>query len=370
MDLPAVDVLIPARNAARTLEAAVRSTLAQTAPNLRVIVIDDGSTDDTPAVLDRLTAQDERVQHLRLPGLGIAAAMNAGLARATAPLVARLDADDLSAPDRHARQLRHLVGNPACVACSGAHIEIDRDGNPTGILHQPGANVLPDPAFLPAREPPLTQPFFMARRAALVAVGGYRPLPVSEDSDLYWRLTALGRLDNLSDILGRYRMHAGSISSASIRHGRQMALWSQLAALSAQRRRAGRPDLPLGATPVAPAPSDADLSDQVAQMARAMALTATEATWLAQAVAAKLMELAGYRPFELTAADVAFVTRHLACDPPQAALPHLAKMRAATAARLLRARRWAEAMELGQGLRAEVCLRAATNRLYWTKRRA
>ncbi|OYU17629.1 MAG: glycosyl transferase [Rhodobacteraceae bacterium PARR1] len=370
MDLPAVDVLIPARNAATTLEAAVRSALAQTAPHLRVIVIDDGSTDATPAVVDRLAAQDPRVQSLRLPGQGIAAAMNAGLALATAPFVARLDADDLSAPDRHARQLRHMVGNPACIACSGAHVEIDATGKETGTIHQPGANILPDPAFLPAQEPPLTQPFFMARRSALMAVGGYRPLPVSEDSDLYWRLTALGRLDTLPDILGRYRMHGGSISSASIQHGRQMALWSQLAALSAQRRRAGRPDLPIGATPPNHRPSAATLSDQVAAMVQDMGLTPPEAAWLAQAVAAKVMELAGYRPFELTAEDVAFVARQLADGRSDATLPHLAKMRAATAARLLRARRWAEAMHLGQGHRVEVVIRAAANRLYWTKRRA
>ncbi len=370
MDLPTVDVLIPARNAAQTLEAAVRSTLAQTAPNLRVIVIDDGSTDDTPALLDRLATHDPRVHSLRLPGRGIAAAMNAGLALATAPFVARLDADDLSAPDRHARQLRHMVGNPICVACSGAHIEIDSTGAETGIIHQPGAHVTPDPAFLPAREAPLTQPFFMARRAALVAVGGYRPLPVSEDSDLYWRLAALGRLDSLPDILGRYRMHGGSISSASIRHGRQMALWSQLAALSAQRRLAGQPDLPLGAVAPSASPPEAELSEQVATMTQDMGLTLAEGAWFAQAVAAKLMELAGYRPFEMTAADVAFVARQLAQAPQDGTPPHLAKMRAATAARLLRARRWAEAMRLGQGHRAEVVIRAALNRLYWTKRKA
>lgn len=364
MDLPAVDVLIPARDAAATLEAAVRSALAQTAPHLRVIVIDDGSRDATPALLDRLTDQHPRVHALRLEGRGIAAAMNAGLALATAPFVARLDADDLSAPDRHARQLRHMVSNPACIACSGAHVEIDAEGHETGYVHRPGPNVLPDAFALPAQEPPLTQPFFMVRRAALVAVGGYRPLPVSEDSDLYWRLAEFGRLDCLPDILGRYRMHGGSISSASIRHGRQMALWSQLAALSAQRRMAGAEDLALSGRLPATAPSEAGLAEQVAEASRLFALTSAETDWLSRAVAAKLMELAGYRPYELTAEDVAYLADHLA------EARHLAPMRAATAARLLRARRWGEAMRLGRGQQAEVWARAALNRLYWTKRKA
>lgn len=364
MDLPAVDVLIPARDAAATLEAAVRSALGQTAPHLRVIVIDDGSRDGTPALLDRLAAQDARVQSLRLDGRGIAAAMNAGLALATAPFVARLDADDMSAPDRHARQLRHMVGNPTCIACSGAHVEMDALGHETGDIHRPGPNVLPDPFALPAQEPPLTQPFFMARRAALLSVGGYRPLPVSEDSDLYWRLAELGRLDCLPDILGRYRMHGGSISSASIRHGRQMALWSQLAALSAQRRLSGAEDLALSGRAAPAQPSEAGLAEQVAEAVARFDLTAAEAEWLSRAVAAKLMELAGYRPYELTAEDVAYLTDRLADTR------HLAPMRAATAARLLRARRWAEAMRLGRGHRAEVWVRAALNRLYWTKRKA
>lgn len=365
MDLPAVDVIIPARNAARTLEAAVRSVLGQSAPHLRVFVVDDGSTDETPALLARLADQDSRVQPVRRAGGGIAQAMNLGLALGSAPFVARLDADDLSAPERHARQLRHLSGHPACVACSGAHEEMDAEGRLTGHVHRAETSEPPDPAWLPAREPPLTQPFFMARRAALVAVGGYRPLPVAEDSDLYWRLAELGRLEVLPAILGRYRMHGASVSSASIAHGRQLALWSQVAALSAQRRKAGRADLPLAAMdPPGPVP-DASLADQVATLAQHFALEAAEAEWLATATAAKLMELAGYRPYELTAEDVRFLSDRLEEGPA-----HLRPMRAATAARLLRARRLAEAMQIGRGQRAEMLARAAANRLYWRKRPA
>jgi glycosyltransferase involved in cell wall biosynthesis len=365
MDLPAVDVIIPARDAARTIEAAVRSVLGQSAPHLRVIVIDDGSTDETPFILARLAEQDARVLPVRRSGLGIAEAMNVGLALTTAPFIARLDADDLSAPDRHARQLRHLVGHPGCVACSGAHEEMDGDGRLTGHIHRVAATDHPDPAWLPAREPPLTQPFFMARRSALLAAGGYRPLPVAEDSDLYWRLAEQGRLEVLPAVLGRYRMHGASISSASISHGRQLALWSQIAALSAQRRQAGRADLPLAELGPPGSVPDDPLADQVATAADRFALEPAEAEWLATATAAKLMELAGYRPYELTLEDVHFLSLRLADAPA-----HLRPMRAATAARLLRARRLAEAMQIGRGHRAEMLARAAANRLYWSKRKA
>lgn len=368
MDLPAVDVLIPARNAAPTIEAAVRSVLAQTAPRLRVIVIDDGSTDDTANRVAALAEADPRVHLLRQAGIGISAAMNAGLAMVTAEFVARLDADDLSAPDRHARQLRHLLAHPATAACSGAHHEIDQAGQPTGHIHRPQAGQGSfDPFHIPAHEAPLTQPFFMARREALLRAGGYRALPVSEDSDLYWRLTAFGRLEMLEDILGCYRMHGGSVSSASIRHGRQMALWSQLAALSAQRRQRDMPDLAFPQD-VARVPSEAALKDQVATAVTDFGLTKDESDWLTAATAAKLMELAGYRPYELQDTDVDFLSDVL-CKTGQNRRD-LSAMRSATAARLLRAARLADALQLGRGHWPEVAARAVLGRLYWTKRRA
>lgn len=368
MDLPPVDVIMPARNAAATIVAAIRSILDQTAPRLRVIVVDDGSHDATADLVTAVAQEDSRVHLLRRKGGGISAAMNAGLAVATAPLVARLDADDLAAPDRHARQIAHFQSDPATVACSGAHREIGATGRATGHVHRPPVEFRSDPFQIPAQEPPLTQPFFMARRAALQAVGGYRALPVSEDSDLYWRLEEIGQLVVLPEVLGCYRMHAGSISSASIRHGRRMALWSQLAALSAQRRRSGQPDLALSGSLWTPEPAgEADLAHLVAGASRRFGLSPGETVWLANASAAKLMELAGYRPFELQPADVAYLAERL-CQGETRRNP-LAAMRAATAARLLRAARLSDALHLGRGHIPEMMARAALGRLYWTKRR-
>lgn len=199
----------------------------------------------------------------------------------------------------------------------------------------------------------------MARRAALLAVGGYRPFPVAEDTDLYWRMMAVGRLDAMPYILGSYRLHSASVSGASVRHGRRLAIWSQLAARSEQRRQAGRD------------PSDAPLAVQVAQLVRRCGLDRAEATWLARAVAAKLVELAGYRPFELDAFDCRFIARSLGGRRPVAEAANASDLRhyrAATAARLLRLGRWPDALTLAKGLWPETLARAAANRLYWTKR--
>lgn len=371
MQFPPVDVVIPARNAARTLGAAIRSVLAQSASDLRVFVVDDGSTDTTPEIVAAIAATDPRVALIRQPPSGIAAAMNAGIAAGRAPFVARLDADDLSAPDRHAHQLAYLLDNPDTVGLSGAHREIGADGRPTGHMNDPTLTPPPDPAWLPAREPALIQPFFMTTRTALAAVGGYRPLPVSEDTDLYWRLTEIGRLHALTQIMGDYRLHAGSISGASIRHGRRLAIFSQLTALSARRRRSARPDLVFRPEEARAEPSPDPLDVQLDRTVRHLGLDAAEAAWLAQAVAAKMVELAGYRPFELEISDCRFVASALTGRTPAAAAANrsdLRRHRAATAARLLRLGRLPDALALARGLWPEMLARAAANRLYWTKR--
>jgi glycosyltransferase involved in cell wall biosynthesis len=369
MPFPPCDVIIPARNAAVTLPAALASALAQTAPDLRVIVVDDGSRDDTAAVARHIAETDPRVTVLRRTGGGIAAAMNAGIAAGDAPFVARLDADDLSAPDRHARQIAHLLSHPDTVAVSGAHHEIRANDTPTGRIHRPALLSRADPARAPAVEHALTQPFLMVRRTALTAIGGYRPFPVSEDSDLYWRLAALGQLVSLPEVMGHYRLHRHSISSASIVNGRLMAICSQLAALSARRRAFGQADIVL---PAFPHWREAiELDPMLSRAAVETGVTPGEMPWLRAAAAGKLMELAGYRPYDIEDGDCTFIARAIDRDarhlqPENRA--DLARMRAATAARLVRDGRWRAARGLAPaGLWPQTLLRAATGRLYWTK---
>lgn len=370
MILRPVDVIIPAYNAEATIASAVSSVLSQTASELIVFIVDDGSTDRTADIVTGLARQDRRVHLERKENGGIVSALNRGLSLGSAEFVARLDADDISAPDRHERQLQYLMAHPDVVAVSGAHHEIDEDGAPTGSVHHPPASLSLDPEWAPAREPQLTQPFMTARRAALEAVRGYRPLQVSEDSDLYWRLAELGRLENLGDVLGSYRMHTGSISGSSVENGRMMALCSQLAALSAVRRSKGRADLTFNSRQAPRWQAFGSLGGMVEAASSDLTLAPAEEGWLRAAVAGKLMELAGYRPYEITPTDCRFIAASLDTSVP---LPggnrrELAKMRAATAARLLRLGRAGDALSLaGPGLWPEVAARAATGRLYWTK---
>ena len=306
MTSPNVDVIIPIYNAASTLEEAVGSIQRQSYSAIRIILVDDGSTDETPNLLAKIAAADSRVIVLRQENSGIVDALNRGRKACDAPLIARHDADDIAAPDRLAKEVAFLENNPDVIAVSGAFRHINAAGKITAeIVRLPPLSDA-NPKWIPAREPYLLHPFLMLRRTALEAVGGYRYVFHAEDADLYWRLQERGRLVNLDDILGDYRLSSDSVSSKSIINGRIQALSSQLAAISAVRRRSNRPDItfPRGAI------QDYRAAVTLTEMVRLAAaqLTADERAHLAIATSEKLRQLSTYRPYELELSDCRFVS--------------------------------------------------------------
>lgn len=304
-----IDVLLPLYNAADTLEQSLESLAAQSFADFRVIAVNDGSIDATGEVLARWAARDPRFTYIDQPNGGIVKALNTGLAAVTAPYLARLDGDDLCLPERFARQHTYLEENSDCVAVGCWVRHIDAVGTPIDGLHQPLDPAEYDMDHVPAIEPYIIHPFLMTRSAAVRDAGGYRNVPHSEDSDLFWRLAERGRLYNLPETLGEYRMHVGSISSASLLNGRIMSVGSQLGAISAQRRRAGRADLKFQSDLISAlrkADSLAAMCEQVAPM-----LDQRERAFLFASAAAKLLELTNYRPYELEPDDCKFVSQAL-----------------------------------------------------------
>ena len=120
--MPAVSVLVPYRDSAATIEEALESVLAQRGVALEILAVDDGSSDDGPARVARMASRDRRVVPLEARGVGIAPALTEALSRARAPLVARMDSDDVSLPDRLARQLEALAAEPG-LAAVGTRVE-------------------------------------------------------------------------------------------------------------------------------------------------------------------------------------------------------------------------------------------------------
>jgi glycosyltransferase involved in cell wall biosynthesis len=372
-----VDVLIPVFNVATTIAASIASIRAQTILDLRIIVVDDGSTDDTADILRALAAADDRITVITQKNAGIVDALNAGLESCTAEFVARHDGDDLADSDRFERQIAYLRAHPDCMAVSGAVRLINGAGQPLGQVVHLGSTTLADLHSYPQREPYLMHPFLMARRAAIVAVGKYRHVFHAEDTDLYWRLQEIGGLTNMPDVLGTYRLHAASITGYGPLNGRISALNSQLAGISALRRRCGREDLAF--------PREALAAYRLAGSLRAIielgcrSLDPEEARKLRVSTCAKLLELASYRPYELDAADCDCIRDILvpALDwMPQASRSICIRMISGTAARLLAAGRLRSAWHLvpprylGHVLARLVFRAVATRAVRWQVREA
>lgn len=298
---PIVDVLLPAYNAARTIEGSLESIRAQTLRDWRVFAVDDGSTDATPDILRRVADRDPRIVVVTTKNGGVVDALNTALDRSTATFVARHDADDLSFPDRFERQLAFMTRRRDVVAVGGNAHHIDEHGVRTGVTTTFKAEVVSDAWYAPSLEPYLLHPFLFARRQAMVEAGGYRYAFHSEDTDLYWRLAERGTLANLTDVLGEYRLHAGSISSRSVLNGRIAAVSAQRAAVSARRRRAGEPDIEFTRSSLERYHAAVELAP-ILEIA-SEGLSPSERRYLSVATAAKMVELAAYRPYRLTAAD-------------------------------------------------------------------
>jgi len=308
-----IDVLIPAFNAGDTLQASIESIQRQNMNALRIIVIDDGSTDVTPLLLTEMARKDPRIEVLRKPNSGIVDALNAGIARCRSEYIARHDADDLAHPNRFAEEIAYLRAHSDCVAVSSSARHIDEQGQPLGTTADLGEPGDADPARVPSLEPYLLHPFLMVRRSAMEAIGGYRHAYHAEDTDLYWRLQEIGRLHNLDTVLGDYRLHSHSISS-SVLNGRICALCSELAAISALRRRTGRKDIVF--------PRERLQQYRTARSLKAMfsvgarGLDPQETDHLEVSAAAKMLEQSSYRPYEPDADDCRFIRaamrRHMA----------------------------------------------------------
>ncbi len=219
-----VAVLLPVRNAAATVGPAVVSILRGRYRDLSLFAVDDGSTDATGAVLDRLAARDRRVQVLRAPGEGIALALDRALTASDSELVARMDADDVAWPGRLEAQVEALDADPA-LAVVGARVRLfPRPQVRDGMRRYVGwLNGLVTPEQV-ARdlfvEAPLCHPATLLRRRALAAVGGWRSGDFPEDYDLWLRLAAAGaRMANLPRTLLDWREGPARLTRTDPRYG-------------------------------------------------------------------------------------------------------------------------------------------------------
>jgi glycosyltransferase involved in cell wall biosynthesis len=235
--MPEVSVLMTVYNAMPYLPEAVDSIRRQTLSDWSMIIVNDGSTDDSGEYIEGL--DDPRIRVLHQPNGGTAAASNRGLELCRGQFVARLDADDLAMPTRLERQLdflrRHpevgLVGTQVaplgrCRVGHGASLPVD---HPTILAH-----------LLEGRHA-LCHSSIMCRTGTLKEIGGYAEHLRADDWDMFLRLSEKAQLANLDDILLHYRVLQGSVQG---RHLAEIRMNIDFVCENARRRRAHLAPIP------------------------------------------------------------------------------------------------------------------------------
>jgi cellulose synthase/poly-beta-1,6-N-acetylglucosamine synthase-like glycosyltransferase len=241
MTTPRVTVLMSVHNGAAFLTEALDSILRQRFADLELVVVEDGSTDATPAILATYARADSRLRLATNEGnLGLTASLNKGLGLARGELVARQDADDVSEPERLARQVAYLDAHPEIGLVGTLAQSIDAAGRPLDHDHFPLAldNAAIQRSLLERN--PICHGSVLFRRRLLDQVGFYDSTvgPV-EDYDLWLRLAEVTELANLDARLYRYRLHHEAVTER--RHPEVAACQAALLEKTL-RRRYGEPD--------------------------------------------------------------------------------------------------------------------------------
>lgn len=209
-----VSVLMPVYNGERYLDQAVKSIINQTYKNIEIVIIDDGSFDRSIEIIKYYMSLDGRVKAYFLPHSGLVAALNYGLVKCKGDFVVRMDADDIALPNRVERLFSCIVRSQLLVVGSAVSLMDEsgkrlRDGNvPVGV--EKVKNRLRHSSCI-------FHPTVIFRRESVLSAGGYRSqFKAAEDYDLWLRLAEKGGLNNISDVLLLYRVHASSVSAQKI----------------------------------------------------------------------------------------------------------------------------------------------------------
>lgn len=196
--VPAVSVVMSVYNGERFLREATDSILRQTLENFELIVVDDGSTDHSRQVL--AAVDDRRLTVLEQSHEGLATALNRGVDRARASLIARMDSDDVSRPERLEKQYRFLLRNAAVALVGTAARIVDYAGAEVGAWHPPEDHASICRRMIRANQ--FAHPTVMFRKEAFLAAGGYRQdMPFAQDYDLWLRMTPRFQVANLEELL-------------------------------------------------------------------------------------------------------------------------------------------------------------------------
>ena len=220
---PALSVVMPLYNGERYLAATMDGLLTQSFTDFELLIMDDGSSDGSVALAETYAKNDNRIQIFRRENRGIPKTVNELFGMMKGRFVTRSDADDISEPGRFARQVAHLEAHPDVVALGGQALYMDEDGRPIFVPRLPLDHDRIDGMNLGGRTA-FVQSSVMMRADAVREIGGYdEDYPFAQDLDMWLRLAEIGRLENLEDVVLRYRFTTSGISGSSVERQSQLA---------------------------------------------------------------------------------------------------------------------------------------------------
>ncbi|MBL4699027.1 MAG: glycosyltransferase family 2 protein [Phycisphaerales bacterium] len=231
-------VLMPVFNTEKYLAQAIESILSQTYTDFELIIINDGSTDNSETIVRHYERVDNRVRVFTRKNQGVVSTRNELLQAAESEYLAWMDSDDVSHPNRLELQVREMDSHPDLVAVGGQAQYIDFAGRPISIHKMPCDHGTIDRIHMSGSGHAMLQGCAMVRRKALIEVGSFDNTHIAEDIELWLRLAEYGQLENIDSVLLDYRLHPKSYGHTN-RSAQSLSGWT--AAVEASVRRGVEP---------------------------------------------------------------------------------------------------------------------------------
>lgn len=227
MTEPLISVVMAVYQGERYLAKSIESILSQTVKSFEFIIVDDGGSDNSVAIIEEYQARDPRIVLIRnRVNLGLGGSLRVGVNAARGEFIARMDCDDISPADRFASQIAYLYEHPEIAILGGNHRMIDESGNDLGPFDYPQSPLVIRWNMLLGNGLIVSNGATMIRRDFLLRLGNYSDLRAAQDYELWSRTFSMEPLPiaNLEDNVLFYRQHPETITKSSRSYQEQVAV--------------------------------------------------------------------------------------------------------------------------------------------------